>query len=828
VNSKKVLKGELMQYNPAVIEKKWQKIWDDEKAFEPKENKNLPKKYILSMFPYPSGRIHMGHVRNYTIGDALARYYRKSEFNVLHPIGWDSFGMPAENAAIKHKVHPKKWTYENIDYMRKELASLGLSFSKTREFATSDPEYTRWEQEFIIKFYENGLLERRTQKVNWCETCHTVLANEQVIDGCCWRCDNPIEIKELPGWYIKITKYAEELLNDMEKIKDGWPERVLTMQKNWIGKSTGLEFKFNLTQNSKEKLNNKFDGYEVFTTRPDTIYGITYSALAPEHPIIDYMLENGLLDEKTEKKVREIRSILPKERQSMQKDGCYLGIDVLHPLTGEKIPVWVANFVLVEYGSGAVMAVPAHDERDFEFATKFNLPIKWVIKPLNGELDKSKAYTGEGILINSGEFSGMKNIEAKEAIIKKFEELGIGKKVTNYRLRDWGISRQRYWGAPLPFVKCPKCGIVPEKTENLPITLPEDVEITGSGNPLETHPTWKYTKCPKCGGEAIRETDTMDTFVESSWYQFRYVSDFRKFKDVPFRKEDENYWMPVDQYIGGIEHAILHLLYARFFTKALRDLGYVSVDEPFARLLTQGMVLKDGSKMSKSKGNVVDPDDIIKKYGADTARLFILFAAPPEQELEWSDSGVEGAYRFLNRVYLNSQKCKKTDTIPKIDTSKLTKEEKEARRKVYETLKRAKETYEKTFAFNTLIASAMEALNALNKIENKYVYTEGYWILMNVLEPIVPHIASEISQNLFNRNNFKEIKIDENALIKDEIHYPVSVNGKKRAEITVNTDANKEEILNTAKNAVKKYIEGKEIIKEIFVPKRMINFVIKG
>ncbi|WP_457564071.1 leucine--tRNA ligase [Caminibacter pacificus] len=818
----------MREYKPAEIEVKWQETWDKEKAFEPKEDKTLPKKYILSMFPYPSGRIHMGHVRNYTIGDALARYYRKEGYNVLHPIGWDSFGMPAENAAIKHGVHPKKWTYENIDYMRKELNRLGLSFSKTREFATSDPEYTRWEQEFIIKMYENGLLERRTQKVNWCETCHTVLANEQVIDGCCWRCDNPIEIKELPGWYIKITKYAEELLNDMEKIKDGWPEKVLTMQKNWIGKSTGLKFKFNLSDESRKKLNEKFDGYEVFTTRPDTIYGVTYSALAPEHPIIDYMLENKLFDEETEKKVRQIRSILPKERQAMEKDGVYLGIDVIHPLTGEKVPVWMANFVLMDYGSGAVMAVPAHDERDFEFATKFNLPIKWVIKPENGELDKTKAYTEPGILINSGEFTGMRSEEAKEAIMKKFEELGIGKKVTNYRLRDWGISRQRYWGAPLPFIKCPKCGIVPEKIENLPVTLPEDVEITGSGNPLEMHPTWKKTTCPVCGAEAERETDTMDTFVQSSWYQFRYVSDFHKYKDVPFRKEDEKYWMPVDQYIGGIEHAILHLLYARFFTKALRDLGYVSVDEPFARLLTQGMVLKDGSKMSKSKGNVVDPDEIVAKYGADTARLFILFAAPPEQELEWSDSGVEGAYRFLNRLYQNASKCYKTDKIPQIDISKLTKEEKEARRKVYETLKRSKDTYEKTFAFNTLIASAMEALNALNKIDNKDIYTEGYWILMNVLEPIIPHITSEISEELFNRENFKPIKIDEEALKKDEINYPVQVNGKKRAEISVPADANKEEVLKIAKEAVAKQIEGKEIVKEIFVPGRIINIVVKG
>ena len=421
----------MREYRPSEIEIKWQEEWDRNNAFEPSEDKSLPKKYILSMFPYPSGKIHMGHVRNYTIGDALARYYRKVGYNVLHPIGWDSFGMPAENAAIKHGVHPKKWTYENIDYMRKELKRLGLSFSKTREFATSDPEYTRWEQEFIIKMYENGLLERRTQKVNWCESCHTVLANEQVIEGKCWRCDNEIEIKELPGWYIKITKYAEELLKDMEKIKDGWPERVLTMQKNWIGKSEGLKFKFSLSDESKKKLKNKFDGYEVFTTRPDTIYGVTYSALAPEHPIVDFMLENKLLDEETEKKVRHIRSILPKDRQAMEKEGVYLGIDVIHPLTKEKIPVWLANFVLVEYGSGAVMAVPAHDERDFEFAKKYNLPIKWVIKPENKELDKSKAYTGDGILINSGEFSGMKNTEAKEAIIKKFKELGIGKKEIN-------------------------------------------------------------------------------------------------------------------------------------------------------------------------------------------------------------------------------------------------------------------------------------------------------------------------------------------------------------------------------------------------------------
>jgi leucyl-tRNA synthetase len=819
----------MREYKPSVIEKKWQELWDKTDAFEPKEDHTLPKKYILSMFPYPSGRIHMGHVRNYSIGDAIARYYRKRNFNVLHPIGWDSFGMPAENAAIKNKTHPKKWTYENIDYMRNELKHLGLSFSKTREFATSDPEYTRWEQEFIIKMFQTGLLERRTQKVNWCETCHTVLANEQVIDGCCWRCDNPIEIKELPGWYIKITKYADELLENIDtKLKGNWPERVLTMQKNWIGKSTGLKFKFSLSDESKNKLHSKFDGYEVFTTRPDTIYGVTYSALAPEHPIVDYMLENSLFDKETEDKVRHIRSILPKERQSMEKDGVYLGIDVIHPLTGEKVPVWLANFVLVEYGSGAVMAVPAHDERDFEFATKFSLPIRWVIKPQNGEPDKSEAYTKEGVLINSGEFTGMKNSVAKEAIIKKMQQLGIGKKEINYRLRDWGISRQRYWGAPLPFIKCHNCGIVPEKLENLPVTLPEDVEITGSGNPLEMHPTWKHTKCPKCGAKAERETDTMDTFVQSSWYQFRFTTDFHKYTDVPFRKEDVKYFASVDQYIGGIEHAILHLLYARFFTKALRDLGYFEVDEPFKKLLTQGMVLKDGTKMSKSKGNVVDPDEIVAKYGADTARLFILFAAPPEQELEWSDSAVEGAFRFINRLYLNAEKAYKTDTMPKPDTSKLSKEEKEARRKLYETLKKADETYEKTFAFNTLIASCMESLNALNKLDNKDLFTEGYWIILNILEPIIPHVTHELSEELFNSNNFAPVKIDEEALKKDEINYPVSVNGKKRAEINVNTQADKNEVLSLAKEAVAKYIDGKEIIKEIFVPGRIVNIVVKG
>jgi leucyl-tRNA synthetase len=734
--------------------------------------------------------------------------------------------MPAENAAIKHKLHQKKWTYENIDYMRKELASLGLSFSKTREFATSNPDYTRWEQEFLIKMFEKGLLYQKSQTVNWCETCHTVLANEQVVDGCCWRCDNPIIQKEMPGYYIAITKYAQELLDDMKELEKGWPKKVLTMQENWIGRSTGLEFNFELSDESKTKLNNKFEKYSVFTTRAETVYGVTYSALAPEHEIVNYMINNDLLDKKTKEKILAMQAVLPRDRAAKEKEGVYLGIDVIHPLTNEKIPVWVANFVLVEYGSGAVMAVPAHDERDFEFASKYNLPIKHVIEPKNGDL--ILPYIEQGIMVNSAEFTGLPSIEAKKKIIAKFEELGIGEEKVNYKLRDWGISRQRYWGAPIPFVKCEKCGIVPENIENLPITLPDDVEITGEGNPLESHPTWKYTKCPKCGADAIRETDTMDTFVQSSWYQFRYVSDFHKHTDVPFVSEDEKYWMNVDQYIGGIEHAILHLLYARFFTKALRDLGYVSVNEPFRNLLTQGMVLKDGSKMSKSKGNTVDPDELINKYGADTARLFILFAAPPEKELEWNDNAVEGAFRFLNRLYTNSNKVIKTDKKPDIDITKLSKEEKRARKKVYEALLKAKEVYTKTFAFNTLIAACMEALNELNKIDNKEIYTEGYWIITNILEPIVPHISNELANSLFNKNNFGKLEIDEDALKDDEINMAVTINGKKRAEISVPAEASKEEVLGVAKQAIANQLEGKTIIKEIVVPKRLVNIVVKG
>ncbi len=812
----------IMSYNPNEIEAKWQKIWDEEKAFEPDDALSRKKKYILSMFPFPSGRLHMGHVRNYAIGDAFARYYRKQDFNVLHPIGWDAFGMPAENAAIKHGRHPKEWTYSNIDYMRKELGALGLSFSKTREFATCDPLYTKWEQEFIIRMFEEGLLYRESTTVNWCESCHTVLANEQVEEGCCWRCDNPVELKEMPGYYLDIIKYADNLLGDLKQLEGKWPNQVLTMQENWIGKSQGLEFEFELSEDSKAKLGGNFEKYTVFTTRPDTIYGVTYSALAAEHPITKYLLDNDLLDADVAEKIVAIGNMTEIERAKEGKEGYDLGLTVIHPLTREEIPVWTANFVLASYGGGAVMAVPAHDERDFEFATKYDLPIKRVIA--GGD---DLPYTAEGSLENSEIFTGMPNKEAQKEIIALFEAKELGQGTTNYKLRNWGISRQRYWGAPIPFVHCDDCGLVAEKVENLPIALPDDVEITGEGNPLDKHPTWKHCSCPKCGKEAIRETDTLDTFVQSSWYQFRYATNPNKWNITGIDKEEANYWLSVDQYIGGIEHAILHLLYARFFTKVLRDLGYHDIDEPFENLLTQGMVLMDGAKMSKSKGNTVDPDALVEKYGADTARLFTLFAAPPAKELEWNDSAVEGAFRFLKKLYDRKAKVA-GKTLPVIEQSKLSKESKIARVKIYEALQKSTDVYEKTFAFNTLIAACMEALNALDKQDNPEVWTEGMYIMLNLLEPIVPHVATELSEILFARENLGvQLEVKEEVFVQESILYMVMIGGKKRTEIEVNASASQEEILIMAKEAGAKWLEGTTVIKEIVVPNKLVNLAVK-
>lgn len=778
------------------------------------------------MFPYPSGRIHMGHVRNYAIGDALARFYRQNGYNVLHPIGWDSFGMPAENAAIQNRIHPKKWTYENIAHMRGELEALGLSFSKEHEFATSDIKYTAFEQSLIIDMYNKGLLYRKSGFLNWCPHDLTVLANEQVVDGGCWRCGTTVVQREMNQYYFRISSYADELLESLKALENKWPKQVLAMQENWIGKSFGLEFDFSFDESSKAILGNSFDGYGVFTTRADTIYGVSYSALSPEHEIVRYMQKNALLAPEQIKTLEAMQRVGARDRATEPKSGFDLGLKVIHPLTKELIPVWVANFVLVEYGSGAVMAVPAHDERDFEFAAQYNLPIKRVIYPVDGDINEAEAFIDSGLLRDSGEFSGLENNVARDAIMSYFESNSLGKRVTNYRLKDWGISRQRYWGAPIPLVHCDKCGIVAEKKENLPIALPEDVEITGEGNPLDSHPTWKYCKCPECGADAVRETDTMDTFVQSSWYFLRFMA-VNSHSEI-FDKKALEYFKSVDHYIGGIEHAILHLLYARFFTKMLRDLGYIEIDEPFEHLLTQGMVLKDGSKMSKSKGNVVDPDFIVSKYGADTARLFILFAAPPTQELEWNDSALEGAYRFIRRFYDRAKNATACEKLPKIEHASLNKEQKFARKKVYEALVRAKEVYEDRHTFNTLIAGAMEALNALSEQDSSDVWSEGYWILSSILEPIIPHVCSELSQKLFNLKNLTTQSVLDEVFEVSTIEIGVSVNGKNRASIEVAVDASNDELIAIAKEAVAKYIENKEIVKEIVVPKKLVNIVIKG
>lgn len=805
-------------YNAKEVEKKWQEIWDKENYYEPSNDFSKEKKYILSMFPYPSGKIHMGHVRNYAIGDALARHFRTMGYNVLHPLGFDSFGMPAENAAIKYGLHPKKWTYENIDYMKKELYSLGFSFSKTRLLATSDEIYTKFEQEIFAKMYEAGLIYTKKANVNWCDNDKTVLANEQVEDGKCWRCGHEVEQKSMNGYYVRITKYAEELLKDLKYLEDKWPNQVLTMQENWIGKSDGLEFELDVSSSNKDLDGLKFS---VFTTRADTIFGLSYFALAPEHEITKKVLETNLISENDKDKIKAMQNMSAKNRAQSEKEGVFLGIYAIHPITKEKLPVWVANFVLADYGSGAVMAVPAHDERDFEFAKKYNLNIKYVI---NGENKKdNEPFTEYGILFDSAEFSGLDSASARIAIAKEFENRKIGKSIINYKLRDWGISRQRYWGAPIPIVKCDTCGSVVEN--NLPVALPEDVVIDGEGNPLEKHPTFKQCKCPKCGKDAIRESDTMDTFFQSSWYFARFASNPSNWNTKAI-DDEAKYWMNVDQYIGGIEHAILHLLYARFFQKALRDLGYLNVDEPFERLLTQGMVLKDGAKMSKSKGNTVDPDDIIKNYGADTARLFILFAAPPQKELEWNDSAVEGAYRFLNRLYDKALGINVVD-FSNINHANLSKDDKLARLKVYEALKKADDVFNKTYAFNTLIAACMEGLNALNNASSDEVLSEGFAIILSILDPIIPHLASELSEKLFNRTNIKTYELKEEVFVSDTIKLGISINGKNRAEIEVDANANQDEIIKIAKDKAAKWLEDKIIVKEIYIPNKLVNIVIK-
>ncbi len=812
----------MCKYNPAEIEKKWQEIWNEKKVFKARDFDKKPKFYQLEMFPYPSGRIHMGHVRNYTIGDAIARYKMMNGFNVLHPIGFDAFGMPAENAAIAHKTHPAKWTYSNIDYMIKELKRLGFSYDWDRLLSTCDPEYYRWEQKVFIEMFKRGMVYKKKSSVNYCNTCQTVLANEQVEEGKCWRCGSEVVKKELDEWFFKITDYADELLDDMEKIKEGWPERVLTQQINWIGKSKGAFVKF--------KIKDRDEYFEVFTTRPDTLFGVTFASIAPNHPkLLDFVPESH--KKQVEKFVDDYKKV---ERDfSKEKEGIFTGIYLINPVNNEEIPLYAANFVLLEYGTGVVMAVPAHDQRDFEFAQKYGLPKKLVIykKGAAESSDELKeAYTDIGVLVNSAQFDTMENEKAKWEIVEWLAKKGLAKQTYQYKLRDWNVSRQRYWGAPIPVIYCKKCGIVPEKIENLPVKLPENVEITGEGgSPLARVKEFVETRCPVCGEKAERETDTFDTFVESSWYFLRYCSP-KYDKDI-FDKKIADYWMDVDQYVGGIEHAVMHLLYARYFTKVLRDLGYVNSDEPFKRLLTQGMVIKDGAKMSKSKGNVVDPDDIINNYGADTARLFILFAAPPQKDLEWSDEGVEGSYRFLNRLWRLVVSYKDLTAKPvEADTSRL----KELSFMINSTIKRVSKDFE-DYHFNTAIAACMELVNFMQNFnpdneKEKALFAYSLEKLIILISPIAPHIANELWEMTGHKDIVEEQEwpeYDEKALQKDVVTVAVTVNGKLRDTMEVGVDATKESVFEQAKQShkVKRHIDGKNIKKVIFVKNKLINIV---
>jgi len=834
-------------YNPGEIEKKWQNIWLEQKLFEVNEEKSKPKFYCLEMFPYPSGKIHMGHVRNYVIGDVIARYKRMRGFKVLHPMGWDAFGLPAENAAIKHGVHPAKWTYENIDYMKAQLIKLGLSYDWRREVTTCNPEYYKWNQWIFLKLYEKGLAYRKSSFVNWCPSCATVLANEQVIDGACWRCESQVEQKELEQWFLKITAYAEELLQDCDRLT-GWPEKVLTMQRNWIGKSEGVEVDFPI-----EGMN---ESLRIFTTRPDTIFGVTFMCISAEHPLSEKLCE----DKEALKRIRRL------QREPEVKEGVFTGKYAINPLNGEKIPIWIANFVLMEYGTGAIMSVPAHDQRDFEFAIKYGLPVKVVIRPEDSELPEplTEAYEDEGVMVNSGEFSGLSSNEGKKAVADYIEKKGLGKKTVNYRLRDWGISRQRYWGTPIPIIYCDHCGIVPVPEDELPVILPQNVSLTGKGDsPLKYVDEFYRTKCPRCGRDARRETDTMDTFVDSSWYFVRYCS---LQDEEAFHREKIKYWMPVDQYIGGIEHAVLHLLYARFFTKLLRDLGIVPFDEPFQRLLTQGMVcmesykcpehdwlfpkeVKDGKcihcgspvsvgrveKMSKSKKNIVDPDEMIEQYGTDTVRVFTLFAAPPEKDLEWSSQGVEGAHRFLKRVYTlvykHSDWLKNTPSVSSLQPS-----DSPLLSLTHRTIKRVTLDIEKEYQFNTAIARLMEFVNEVYSYEpetdeDRQVFKFAIRNFLVLLSPFAPHLAEElwrvIGEDSFILNE-PWPKYDEELAKEQMIELVVQINGKVRSKIMIPGGLSDEEIVKIAleDEKVKQWINGKKILKVIPVKGKLVNIVV--
>ncbi len=827
------------QYSPQAVEAAAQQYWQTHKSFKVVEDSSKEKFYCLSMFPYPSGHLHMGHVRNYAIGDVISRFQRMQGKNVLQPMGWDAFGLPAENAAMQRKVAPAKWTYSNIDYMRKQLQQLGYAYDWDREIATCHPDYYRWEQWFFTRLFAKGLVYKKEAEVNWDPVDQTVLANEQVVDGRGWRSGALVERRKIPQWFIKITDYAQELLDDLSKL-DEWPEKVRVMQSNWIGRSEGIELSFDVAAQTAEQ----YRSMSVYTTRPDTLMGVTYVAVAPQHPLALLAAENNpelaeFVRQQTNIKMAEA------EMATMEKLGKPTGLQAIHPVTGELLPIYIANFVLMSYGSGAVMAVPAHDQRDYEFARKYGLPIKQVIRPADAATAacdlESAAFTDKGILINSSEFDGLHFQDAFDRIEAWLKQRNKGEKVVNFRLRDWGVSRQRYWGAPIPIINCPDCGPVAVPEKDLPVLLPEDVEFDESGSPLKKMPSFYEAKCPACGGDAQRETDTFDTFMESSWYYARFAC--RDLSDGMLDKRAD-YWLPVDQYVGGVEHAILHLLYARFFHKLLRDEGLLNSDEPFARLLTQGMVLKDGSKMSKSKGNTVDPLPLIEKYGADTVRLFMMFASPPDQTLEWSDSGVEGGYRFLRKLWRTIASHDHTNTTA-LQADKLNAEQKQLRYKTHSTLEKVTDDCARRQTFNTAIAAVMELVNTLHKfleqsadcndvetrILDNSVVNEALSIIVQVLAPIVPHFSHVLWLQMGHTEAVIDSawpSVDRSALQQDSVQIVVQVNGKLRArfEVEKNIEKSALEKLALDHEHVRKYTDGANIRKIIVVPGKLVNIVV--
>ena len=821
------------RYDFAAIENKWQTKWSEEKTYAVTEDSTKPKYYCLEMFPYPSGNLHMGHVRNYSIGDVVARFKTMHGYNVLHPIGWDSFGLPAENAAIKHNTAPAKWTVENIANMNRQLHAMGLSYDWDREVTTCLPDYYKWTQWFFLQFYKKGLAYKKGASVNWCPGCQTVLANEQVVEGQCERCDSVVEKKSLEQWFFKITDYADRLLKDLDKL-EGWPNKVRIMQENWIGRSEGALLRFQVQETG--------DYVEVFTTRPDTTFGVSYLVLAPEHPLVQKLVAGTEYEAAADAFIKEVQQLSEVDRSSteLEKKGLYIGAHVINPANGQAVPILIGNYVIYEYGTGAVMGVPAHDERDFFFAKKYDLPITIVVQPEGEELrveDMEGAYTEAGVMVNSGKFDGMKNTDAKKAIVDFLAEAGNGELKVNFRLRDWLISRQRFWGAPIPIIYCDHCGTVPVPEDQLPVLLPQDVNFKPSGeSPLKYMDEFVNTTCPICGKPARRETDTMDTFVCSSWYYLRYTDAHNAEK--AFAKENADHWMNVDQYIGGVEHAILHLLYARFFTKVLYDMDLVSVDEPFQNLLTQGMVLMNGSKMSKSKGNIVSPETIIGKFGADTARLFILFAAPPARDLEWNDSAVEGCYRFINRVwrfvydYVQNSEGKLVDYT---SFGELNSKDKDLRRLTHTTIKRVTDDAGSRFNFNTAISAIMELVNGLYQYKeqdyNKAVMAEAADTLVLLLAPFIPHVTEEMWQALGHEGSVhKQMwpKLDEKALVAEEATVIVQINGKVRDKVVMpmNLDKAEAEKLAMEQPKIAEAIAGKDIKKVVVVPNKLVNIVV--